>query len=477
MSTNVRGIRASIVFLTLLPTLRGADLWLETRMAGQPAGYFHESTKALTTVSEMRMVINRAGSRVEIKGDTRSEQSADGKLLGFRSDISSSMQSTRMEGRVRDGAMALKISTGGKTYDRSIPLAGELLGPEGARRLTLARLKAAGDSVSYQVFTPELGSVSTVTRTFLAREETGLKIAEEASGLPGKATVWLDGEGRILRQVQPGPLGEIELVRTTKERALAATAATLPAESYKQSLVRSNIRLPDARQIERLRIRIIHKKPELGWPDFASENQTVVEKSADSVVLKIRRPQLAGPGKRPAMMDERLKPYLTPNALFQSDDGEVQRIAREVAGANPDAFASALALRNWTTANMKFDLGIAIVSASEVVRNRAGTCFAYAILLGSLARAAGIPSRMRMGFAYADGIWGGHAWIEVLVEGRWIPIDAALPSPDVADAARFGVFTSSLEEGTIAGMGGLAQLLGNVDIQVLSYTRKGKDQL
>ncbi|HMC57895.1 MAG TPA: hypothetical protein VKJ01_01765, partial [Candidatus Solibacter sp.] len=264
MSTYLRGIRASIVIFTLLPAVRGADLWMETRMAGQPAGYLHERSEddgrdTLVAVSEMRIVINRMGSRVEIQGNTRSDQTADGRLLGFRSEISSSMQSTVMEGRVRDGAIALNISTGGKAYDRSIPVTGELLGPDGERQLTLGRLKASGDSVSFQMFPPELGAVSTVTRTFLARENGGIKVEEVVSGLPGKATVWLDEEGRILRQVQPGPFGEVEIVRTTKERALAAAGATLPAETYNKSVIHSNIRLPHARLMESLRIRITHK--------------------------------------------------------------------------------------------------------------------------------------------------------------------------------------------------------------------------
>ena len=455
-----RGIRASVVIFTLLPGLRGADLWWETRMGGQPAGYLHERSEGLTTFSETRIVINRMGSRVQIEGSTRSEQTADGRLSRFRSETKTSAQGTAMEGEVAGQAIALRISAGGKTYDRSVPLSGDLLGPEGARRLTLARLKSPGDSVSYQLFVPELGAVSTVTRRLVAPG----RVEEEMTGIPGKAAVWLDGEGRIERQVQPGPFGEVEVVRAAREVAMAAAGATLPAESFRQTLVHSAVKLPSPRKIERLRIRIVHKKPELGWPELASENQTVIEKSADSVVLEIRRPKVTRHGTGPAASD------LAPNALFQSDDEEVQKIAKTVVAGDTDAFRSALALRDWVKGNMQFDYGsITVVPASEVARDRKGTCFAYAILLGSLARAAGIPSRLKMGLAYTDGIWGGHAWVEVWMDGAWIPLDAALPSPDVADAARFAFFTSSLDEGTLTGIGSLAQLLGNVDIQILSY--------
>ena len=455
-----RTIRASVVIATLLPCLRGADLWWELRMGGQPAGYMHERSEALTAVGETRIVINRMGSRVEIEGSTRTDQNSDGTLRRFHSELKMSAQPTVMEGEVVGQAIALHISTGGKTYDRSIPLSGDLLGPEGARRLTLVRLRSTGDSVSYQIFVPELGAVSTVKRTLMSPG----KVEEEVTGMPGKATVWLDRDGQMERQVQPGPFGEFEFVRAAKAVAMAATGASLPAESFSQTLVHSAVKLPNPRGIESLRIRIVHKKPELGWPELAGEYQTVIERSADSVVLEIRRPKVTAHGTRPSAGP------LAANALFQSDDAEVQKIAATVVAGDTDAFRSALALRDWVKANMKFDYGsITVVPASEVARDRKGTCFAYAILLGSLARAAGIPSRLKMGLAYTDGVWGGHAWVEVQIDGAWIPLDAALPSPEVADAARFAFFTSSLDESALSGIGSLAQLFGNVDIQILSY--------
>jgi hypothetical protein len=173
-------------------------------------------------------------------------------------------------------------------------------------------------------------------------------------------------------------------------------------------------------------------------------------------------------------MTESLRPFLAPNALLQSDDQTVIDIAKQVAGEEKDAWVTAQSLQRWTTDNMHFDLGIAVAPASEVAKNRRGTCFGYSMLLGSLARAAGIPSRIRMGFVYAGGIWGGHAWVEVLIGNEWVPIDGALYALGAADAARFSVFDSSLEDGTLAGIASLGQLFGNVDISILEYTVAGK---
>jgi hypothetical protein len=168
-----------------------------------------------------------------------------------------------------------------------------------------------------------------------------------------------------------------------------------------------------------------------------------------------------------------LREYLAPNAILQSDDVEVQRIAREVAGDETDAYRVACRLRDWVHRSMKFDLGIALAPASEVVRQRKGTCAAYAIVLASLARVAGIPSRVVMGYVYVSGIWGGHGWVEVWTGNQWVPLDGALPSPGPADAARIACVRTSLAEGPGPLLSALARVFGMIQVSVVEYDRKG----
>ncbi|HKI16719.1 MAG TPA: transglutaminase-like domain-containing protein, partial [Isosphaeraceae bacterium] len=118
---------------------------------------------------------------------------------------------------------------------------------------------------------------------------------------------------------------------------------------------------------------------------------------------------------------------------------------------------------------MTFDPGMVVVPASEAVRKRRGTCMAYSVLLATLARAAGIPSRMAMGYVYVAGVWGGHAWVEVMAGDRWVPLDGALPGPGTCDAARVCCLRSSLARGLGAELGPLMQLFGNLDIAIVEY--------
>ena len=470
-------------------TIPAEDIWAEVKIAGQSSGYYHEKTEQdkdgkLSTFVEMVIEINRVGSQVEIRTNSVTKESMDTKLVAIKNETSSSKQSTLMEVTISDGSLLIRTTSGDKTYDRKIPFTGALIGPQAARRMTLAGLKSPGDTISYQTFAPELGSVATVTRKAIGMEQllidgkqlSGLKVEDVMGNLPGKTTVWLDGTGRLLRQTQESPFGEIETVRAAQERILAkgSPVDTLPAEAYGRTLAHSNIRLPHERSIERMKIRITQRKPELGWPDLAADNQRVLEKTPESLVLEIWRPEPRTKAPRPVKPSPELAPFLGANPLLQSDDLGVQGIVREIGTLDSDLFQSALALQRWTAENMKFDAGIAVASASEVARDRKGTCFGYSVLLGSLARAAGIPSRIRMGYVYVSGIWGGHAWVEVLVGNDWIPIDAAAYFPGPADAARFSAFTSSLEEGISTQIGALMQLYGNLDIQILQYTLKGR---
>ena len=464
------------------------EVWAESRLSGQPAGYYHEKTEAgaenrTVTLIETDFVINREGSKVEMKSVSRYEEAADGHLLRVQTDMTSSSQMTHLDASIESNSLRILTTTGGKTYERSVPITGTLIGPEAARQLTLARLKSPGDTLKYETYYPEMGSVVTLTNTLVGREQltiaskqwSSLKLEQTLSAMPGKVTLWLDGTGRMLWQVVPTPFGDAETVRSSQDKVeMTPGGAALPAEAFSRTVVPANIRLPKERMIEEIKLRITHRKPEFGWPDFNAENQKVLEKTANYVVLEVRRTTGSQEEHRPVRSTPDSAPYLAANPWLQSDDANVQRIAKEIVGTDDNLLRSAHALEKWTNENMRGDMGVALAPASEVVRDRRGTCIAYSMLLGSLVRAAEIPSRIRMGFVYVNGAWGGHAWVDVLDGPDWVSLDGAAYSPGPVDAARFSVFTSTFEDGGSSKMGSLAQLAGNIDIRTLEYTVNGR---
>jgi hypothetical protein len=463
--------------------------WSVITIAGVPVGYVHESWtppgpgETLVSTSEMKMVLNRLGNKVEIELLTRSEETAEGRLLKVASEMKASMLSTKSEAVVKNGVIEIRSESGGTTYDRTIAFKGELLGPEGIRRLSERRLKKPGDAVEYQTFAAEAGAVTKGSRKVLARENVrvegrdvpALKVEEfvEVAGL--KSTAWLGADAGAVRAEMPTPFGLAEIVRADRETALAAAGGgQLPAEMYERSIIRTNIRLPKARALDYLRVKLVHKNPDEGWPEIKNPHQKTLAETRELLTLEVQRPGVPKSAVRPAAPTAANREFLAPNEYIQSDLPEIRRTAGEIVGGESDAFKASLKLVRWVSENMTFDLGIAFAPAVELLKNRRGTCVGYATLLATLARAAGIPSRVVMGYVYALGMFGGHAWTEVLIGGDWIPLDPTIVSAGVADAARIAFSASSLAEGA-GGLstGAASRLFGQVDIKIEAFSVAG----
>ena len=465
-----------------------ADLWYIVKIAGQPAGYVHETTKVQDRMvridSDMRIVLNRLGSRVEIGFVSSSEESPEGHLRRVSYEMTASNQTMRTEAAIKEGEIEVKSESGGKTYTSTLKYSGELYGSEGIRRMTASALKNPGDKITVQTYVAEASLIGNLNRTMLARESirignrdiTALKVEEILEGMPIKRTGWLDEQGQLLRQEEPGPFGVIEILRSDQSEATAAAlgGGELPAEIFQSSIVRSNIRLPRSRPIDRLKLRLIHRNPDLGWPDVQIAGQRVIETSEKELAIEIKRTPPPAGAAFPVEKTEANRQYLEPNAYIQSDDLQIQSRARELAGTEKDAFRAALAMERWVTENMKFDLGIAFAPATEIIRDRRGTCVGYATLLASLARAIGIPSRVDLGYVYALGMFGGHAWTEVMIGEEWIPLDAAIVNKGAADATRLALVVSSLAEGPGSlSIGAAQQVFGQVGIEVMEFETAG----
>jgi hypothetical protein len=82
----------------------------------------------------------------------------------------------------------------------------------------------------------------------------------------------------------------------------------------------------------------------------------------------------------------------------------------------------------FVAASFDYKLGASLFGTSrEALRSLKGDCSEAAVLTAGLLRAAGIPSRVMMGFATLDrGVFIGHAWVEAWLGGAWIGIDPAL---------------------------------------------------
>ena len=467
----------TLFLLYFATVIHAADRWYEIRIAGQPSGYQHSTVEVLEggsikSTDETLVVINRLGSKIEMKTKEESTESAAGELVSVRDETSQSQQTLVTEAELKGDRILLRSTAGSNSYNRSMTLKEPVCGPARFARM-IGQLIKPGDEASCRLYSPSIGAPYKSTRTLIGAETLNgqkvLRVKTEFVGL-GSMTELLDSDGFAFEIEREMPFGKMVVREVDQATALrAAVGAELPAESFDQTLARSNVRFADARAVERVKLKLTHKKPELGWPTFASPMQKVLEKTPSTLILEVAQPERNASNEK---IDE--APFLRPNQILQSDDAEVVRLAHEIVGDEHDRFRAARKLQDWVAAHMTFDLGIALAPASEVARNHKGTCAAYSVLLASMARAVGIPSRIAGGYIYVYGIWGGHAWVEVLIDNQWLPLDAAGYRPGIADAARiqFGSYTAENNLAAFAVAG--SQMYGNVDIEVLEYSTGGR---
>lgn len=137
------------------------------------------------------------------------------------------------------------------------------------------------------------------------------------------------------------------------------------------------------------------------------------------------------------------------------------------------------ARRVWTYVKDSFDykLGATLFATSrEALRDMKGDCSEAAVLAAALLRAAGIPSRVVLGYAsLGRGVWIGHAWTEAWLGGRepgaggWVGLDAALREFPAGPHRVALAALSGHEDGGMktAATNLMLSTLNNLDIEIL----------
>ena len=125
--------------------------------------------------------------------------------------------------------------------------------------------------------------------------------------------------------------------------------------------------------------------------------------------------------------------YLYPSRYCESD--RLCKMAFREFGHMEAGYGRVLAIQKWVQSHVSFHSGISsgTTSAAETLIERAGVCRDYAHLMIALCRALNIPARFASGIDYgADPALGPsdfHAYVEVMLSGRWYLFDASGVTP------------------------------------------------
>ena len=130
---------------------------------------------------------------------------------------------------------------------------------------------------------------------------------------------------------------------------------------------------------------------------------------------------------REDLSEEDRAQFLGPSRHVQSDDRDIVRFAEVSVGGVTEPLKKALYLARRVYEYLrKTSRGPATASAVEALRRGAGDCTEHSVLLVALARAVGIPARQALGLVHDGTGFQFHAWTELYIENRWVPVDPTL---------------------------------------------------
>ncbi|MFH1107096.1 MAG: transglutaminase domain-containing protein [Candidatus Micrarchaeota archaeon] len=122
--------------------------------------------------------------------------------------------------------------------------------------------------------------------------------------------------------------------------------------------------------------------------------------------------------------------------------GEIREKALALTSGFEKDLDRLVALTEWVHNNVEYDPSFisSSLNASQVLAGRRGTCDEFSHLLIAMLRSVGIPAKFSASFVYSGEKWGAHAFVEALVDGRWVPVDPTFNEAMLLDAThlKFG---------------------------------------
>ena len=378
--------------------------------------------------------------------------------------MSSGGSTMTVVGRFTKSSIECEISAGSGSSTKSVPI------PAGAEIVADPLFTASdtfpetGKEYALSYFNPLTQSLDDFTIKVEKREKITIGGKNYDTVLlknltpMGDMDVWQEADGAIV-QVK-GMMG-ITMTRMTRAEAIADADGGTAEDFAVLTSAKSDKPIPHPREAKSLNAVLTGIDDTTMLISDTRQTATVVEGKPGRAKFTIKAAQFdAAKSSQLPISAPDLHEYTIATPYVDSDAATVIKQAKEIVGDEKNAYRACSKMRAWIYGNLKVKSNIGITrSGSDVLKSRVGVCRDYAILFASLARAAGIPSKVISGLIYTDGAFYYHAWVECYV-GKWVAFDATLPS-DFVDATHV-----KLAEGDATTMYSLAKVIGSLKVEV-----------
>jgi len=414
-------------------------------MEGKKAGYaMNERTVSdgkVTTITEVSLTINRAGIPLTVNMTSESVETAEGRPISFKSVQDLGLMKMEVSGTMQpDGKVALVNNSLGSQQKSVIDWPEGALMAEGMRLLQEAKGLKEGTEYSYSVFEPSVGTALTA-KTIVGKTKpvdllgriVDLTEITNVLSMPGMGEIstksYIDDDFKLQKDIMPIMNINIEMVACAKEFALGKNDVV---ELIGKMFIDSPVPLKNLDSVESI---TYYLSPLAGAKMTIPPNDNQqVRKAADGKVIMTVKPIVAPAGVKFPYQgnDKAALEALKSTQFVQSDHEEIVELARQAIGKARDAAEAVDKIEAFVADYVEDkNLSVGYASAVEVARSKQGDCTEHAVLTAALCRAVGIPAQIVTGLAYVSewramqSGFGGHAWNQVYIGGKWIGLDAA----------------------------------------------------
>lgn len=409
---------------------QGRDLWYVVSHRGEPIASAHVEMTRLDdgTVRyswTSRHSVNFLGQQQETTVSTELLVSSELRPLSLSSATSALSGASRIRGEVVGNVLSLTSLTDGEEssseslLDEEHPLIFDSCLAE-----WLTRQPERPAAVTVQVIDDSTWQLATLTARVQVSQEDEAVWWVEPEDSSYAMTLRVGADGFETERVYES-LG-VRMKRSSREEASQIKASDQTGRTVLSFPVEPPIKAPHL---------LLDLSVELRWDaipfaDFELEDdrQRLLEYSLEGTnaraLVNIFAPDPVDPDVPFPLQVEGFEATLAETEYIKPRHPDIQEVAERVTRGKSSALAAVAALSAWVFDYIESTLIAETLSGPQVLVRKVGKCTEYSTLFASLARSAGIPTRLALGERMVGGQWGGHMWNEVYV-GRWIPVDAS----------------------------------------------------
>jgi len=431
-------------------------LYMDGKKVGHAIRSREVKEQKVKSTEQLTITMSRAGMAITVTTTEIYIESPEGKALGFESIQDMSYMTMKVTGSVNEAGMIdLTVTSAGSEQKSSIPWPEGAIMAEGLRLLQEKHGLKKGTTYKAKVFVPSLmqaleteitigekkkidllGRVVTLTEV---KSKTNIPMAGEIESIE-----YVDDEMKSQKVVIPVAGINVEMLACEKEFALS------DAEVYEvidKAFIKSPVPIEDVSKAESITYylkvkqdsnsplgsKVEENKKIILETIPSTDNQIVSAGEDDQIIITVRPIKApAGAGFPYKGTDEKLLAALKPTRYIQSDNAKIIELAKQAVGDTKDAAEAVAKIESFVAEYIEnANLSVGYASAVEVAESRQGDCSESAVLTAGLCRAVGIPAEIVMGMAYVkewrgfEDCFGGHAWVQAYVGGKWIGLDAS----------------------------------------------------